>query len=170
MDFDSHSLKISSGSNSNAVKNDYSAVVQQAQQPKRAQAPKKVEKNEQKASDLKPKKGANSLSSILKNESAENTKAAEEAAAESGKYNQDELYKGENFRNKMEQAIAEANKVMKPTNKSFAYSVHEETNEIIIQIKDNDTGEILKEIPSEESLNRLAKMRELSGIMIDEKR
>lgn len=93
-----------------------------------------------------------------------------EQASDAGKYNQDDLYKGENFQQKMEQAIAEANKILKPTNKSFTYSVHDETHEIMIKIKDNSTGEIIKEIPSEESLDRVAKMRELAGIVIDEKR
>lgn len=94
-----------------------------------------------------------------------------EQAGGANKSNQDDTSKDDNFRQKIEQAITEANKVLKPTNKSFAYSVHEATNEIIIQIKDNETGEVIKEIPSEESLDQMAKIRGLdSGIVFDEKR
>jgi flagellar protein FlaG len=101
--------------------------------------------------------------------STEKVKVSDKTS-DGGKYNQDDLYKGVNFQQKMEQAISEANKILKPTNKSFSYSIHDETHEIMIQIKDNETGEVIKEIPSEESLDRVAKMRELAGIVIDEKR
>lgn len=102
--------------------------------------------------------------------SAERAKVAENTTQEQGKYSNDELYKGENFQQKMDKAIEEANKMLEPANKSFSYSIHKETNEVMIKIKDNNTGEIIKEIPSEESLDMVAKMRELAGIVIDEKR
>jgi flagellar protein FlaG len=142
MDFDS--LKAVGGSGN--VKSDYSTST------------KKVYENET-VDVQKPSENA----------TADKVKVSEKSS-DAGKYSQDDLYKGANFQQKMEQAIAEANKILKPTNKSFSYSVHDETHEIMIQIKDNDTGEVLKEIPSEESLDRVAKMRELAGIVIDEKR
>jgi flagellar protein FlaG len=144
MDFDS--LKAVSGNGN--VKNDYSTSTK-----------KVYEKETVKADSQQAAESA----------TVDKTKVSEKAS-DAGKYSQDDLYKGENFQQKMEQAIAEANKILKPTNKSFQYSVHDETHEIMIQVKDNDTGEVIKEIPSEESLDRVAKMRELAGIVIDEKR
>ena len=44
------------------------------------------------------------------------------------------------------------------------------TKRITIKIKDKDTDEVIKEIPSEKALEMLAKAWELAGIMIDEKR
>jgi flagellar protein FlaG len=101
----------------------------------------------------------------------EKVKAAEKSTQQdSSKYSEDDLYKGGNFQDKMSKAMEVANEMLKPANKSFSYSVHEETKEIMIQIKDDETGEVIKEIPSEESLDMVAKMRELAGIVVDEKR
>ena len=47
---------------------------------------------------------------------------------------------------------------------------NEPTNRITIKIKDKDTDEVIKEIPSEKALEMLAKAWELAGIMVDEKR
>jgi flagellar protein FlaG len=101
---------------------------------------------------------------------SEKVRTTEKAAQDTNKYSEDDLYKGENFQDKMGKAIDVANEMLKPANKSFSYSVHEETKEIMIQIKDDETGEVIKEIPSEESLDMVAKMRELAGIVVDEKR
>ena len=62
-----------------------------------------------------------------------------------------------------------ANEKLKETTRQFSYSVHDKTNQIMIRIKDSD-GKVIKEIPSEESLDFYAKLQELSGILLDEKR
>ncbi|MGN0318264.1 MAG: flagellar protein FlaG [Lachnospira sp.] len=50
------------------------------------------------------------------------------------------------------------------------FSYNEPTNRIAIKIKDKDTDEVIKEIPSEKALEMLAKAWELAGIMVDERR
>lgn len=50
------------------------------------------------------------------------------------------------------------------------FGYNEPTNRITIKIKDKDTDEVIKEIPSEKALEMLAKAWELAGIMVDEKR
>jgi len=50
------------------------------------------------------------------------------------------------------------------------FSYNEPTKRIAIKIKDKDTEEVIKEIPSEKALEMLAKAWELAGIMVDEKR
>ena len=47
---------------------------------------------------------------------------------------------------------------------------NEPTNRITIKIKDKDTDEVIKEIPSEKALEMLAKAWELAGIIVDERR
>ena len=44
------------------------------------------------------------------------------------------------------------------------------TNRITIKIKDKDTDEVIKEMPSEKALEMLAKAWELAGIIVDERR
>ena len=50
------------------------------------------------------------------------------------------------------------------------FGYNEPTNRITIKIKDKDTNEVIKEIPSEKALEMLAKAWELAGIMVDERR
>ena len=50
------------------------------------------------------------------------------------------------------------------------FGYNEPTNRITIKIKDKDTDEVIKEIPSEKALEMLAKAWELAGIMVDERR
>lgn len=60
-------------------------------------------------------------------------------------------------------------------NKSFGnseavYGVHEATNRVTIKIIDKDTKEVIKELPPEKTLDMIAKVWELAGILVDEKR
>jgi len=54
------------------------------------------------------------------------------------------------------------------TNAQFSY--HEATKRISVKIVDEDTNEVIREIPPEETLEMISKMWELAGIMVDEKR
>lgn len=54
-------------------------------------------------------------------------------------------------------------------NTSFSYQLHEATNRFVVQIKNSDTGDLLREIPSEKSLDFTAKMLEMAGLLVDEK-
>jgi len=50
----------------------------------------------------------------------------------------------------------------------FAYN--EPTNRISVKIRDKDTGEVIREIPSEKALKMLETSWELAGILVDDKR
>lgn len=50
------------------------------------------------------------------------------------------------------------------------FGYNEPTHRITIKIKDKETDEVIKEIPSEKALEMLAKAWELAGIMVDERR
>ena len=55
-------------------------------------------------------------------------------------------------------------------NTHCSYSYDEETKRISIKVFDDETDELIREIPPEKSLEALKKMWEIAGIMIDEKR
>lgn len=68
-------------------------------------------------------------------------------------------------------AIQKANRAMEGfAHTSLEYSVHEKTHAIVVKIINNDTKEVIKEIPPEKMLDLVANLMELSGIMIDERR
>lgn len=66
--------------------------------------------------------------------------------------------------------IEKANKAIEGPNKRFEFSIHKATHEIMIKIMDNDTGEVIREIPPEKVLDMVAKMWEMAGIIVDERR
>ena len=51
-----------------------------------------------------------------------------------------------------------------------AYSYDEETKRISIKVYDDETEELIREVPPEKSLEALKKIWEIAGIIIDEKR
>ncbi len=67
-------------------------------------------------------------------------------------------------------AVKDANKKLLGTDRYLSYSVHKRTRDIMIKIIDSTTNEVIKEIPPEKNLDAVAKMWELVGILIDEKR
>ncbi|MNP87072.1 flagellar protein FlaG [compost metagenome] len=48
-------------------------------------------------------------------------------------------------------------------------SVHEKTHQILVKVLNKETGELIREIPPEKTLDLVAKMMEIAGILIDEK-
>lgn len=67
-------------------------------------------------------------------------------------------------------AIAKANKIMVNHNTRAEFSVHPKTKDIMIKIIDTETNEILKEFPPEKILDMIAKIWELAGLFVDERR
>ena len=73
---------------------------------------------------------------------------------------------------KKEASIKELKDIQKVINRNTIaeFGYNEPTNRITIKLKDKDTDEVIKEIPSEKALEMLAKAWELAGILVDEKR
>lgn len=69
----------------------------------------------------------------------------------------------------LDKLVTEVNHKYKLANKEFSYDIHEKTNRVTVKIKDSETGEVIKEIPSEESLDLAAKIMEMAGLLVDEK-
>ncbi len=55
-------------------------------------------------------------------------------------------------------------------NSEAIYGIHEGTNRVTIKIVDKDTKEVIKELPPEKTLDMIAKVWEMAGILVDEKR
>ena len=75
---------------------------------------------------------------------------------------------------KIKAAVDDLNKTVKQaspmhhTQLSFKY--HEDTNRISITVTDSDTDEVIREIPPEKTLDMLAKVWEMAGLLVDERR
>ncbi len=73
-----------------------------------------------------------------------------------------------------EQVVADVlekvNRSLAGSNRRFDISIHEKTNEIMVKVIDTETDEVIREIPPEKILDMVAKLWELAGLFIDERR
>lgn len=69
----------------------------------------------------------------------------------------------------LKRAVAEMNKKISNTNSEAIFGIHEKTDRITIKIVDKDTKEVMKEFPPEKTLDMIAKVWEIAGILVDEK-
>lgn len=67
----------------------------------------------------------------------------------------------------MKQALSDINRRL--NNTECVFGVHEATNRVTIRIVDKDTKEVIKEVPPEKTLDMIAKVWELAGLLVDEK-
>ena len=73
----------------------------------------------------------------------------------------------QNANEKIKKAVEQLNKNM--PHSEAVFGIHDGTNRVMIKIVDKDTKEVIKEFPPEETLDMIAKVWELAGIMIDER-
>ena len=88
----------------------------------------------------------------------------------------DEKYSEENLKNgnppsenTIKQAISDINKkINSDTVAEFGY--HEKTHRVMIKLVDKNTDKTIREFPAEETLDMIAKVWELAGMFVDERR
>ena len=71
-------------------------------------------------------------------------------------------------REQIKEAVDKMNKKME--NSEAVFGIHEGTNRITIKIVDKDSKKVIKELPPEKTLDMIAKVWEMAGILVDEKR
>ena len=69
----------------------------------------------------------------------------------------------------LRRAVEQLNKNMMAHSEAV-FGMHEGTNRVTIKIVDKDTKEVLKEFPPEKTLDMIAKVWEMAGILVDERR
>lgn len=67
----------------------------------------------------------------------------------------------------MRKAVEQINKNAK--NSEAIFGIHDGTNRVTIKIVDKDSKKVLKEFPPEKTLDMIAKVWEMAGLMVDEK-
>lgn len=67
----------------------------------------------------------------------------------------------------IKKAVDEINK--KAHNSEAVFGIHEATNRVTIKIVDKDTKKVLKEYPPEKTLDMIAKVWEMAGLLVDKK-
>ena len=67
----------------------------------------------------------------------------------------------------IKKAVDEINK--KVQNSEAIFGIHDATNRVTIKIIDKDTKKVLKEYPPEKTLDMIAKVWEMAGLLVDQK-
>lgn len=92
-----------------------------------------------------------------------------ENAQEKGQANHNEQGKEQQASNEqIRKAVEQFNKNM--ANSEAIFGIHEGTNRVTIKIVDKNTKEVIKELPPEKTLDMIARVWDMAGILVDEKR
>lgn len=69
----------------------------------------------------------------------------------------------------IQQVINGLNKFLEPNNTHLKFELHDELNEYYVTIVNNQTNEVVREIPSKKVLDIYAAMTEFLGFIVDKK-
>jgi len=74
-----------------------------------------------------------------------------------------------NEKEKVAKVVDGLNEILTPSHTSLKFEYHEKLNEYYVTLVDDQTKEVVKEIPSKKMLDFYAAMTEAIGLMIDKK-
>jgi flagellar protein FlaG len=74
-----------------------------------------------------------------------------------------------NSEKQINNAVIKINKFLQGEGTHVRYQKHDVLNQMIISVIDNNTNEVIKEIPSKKILDMVAKMCEMAGVLVDKK-
>lgn len=69
----------------------------------------------------------------------------------------------------MRQIVDELAKMARSFNRRLEFSINEDINQVIVKIVDQDSGEVVKQIPPEDVVKVHARIREAIGLLFDQK-
>lgn len=99
----------------------------------------------------------------------------QESSTEGQSYQGQNAYAGTTTQEEVQQATNEKIKKAveqfnKNANSEAVFGIHEATNRVTIKIVDKTSKKVIKELPPEKTLDMIAKVWEMAGILVDEKR
>lgn len=69
----------------------------------------------------------------------------------------------------LEDFVSRLNLMLELTWYDLRFRIHDATHEVMVQVVNRDTGEVLREIPPKKILDMWAEMRRLIGMLMDKK-
>ncbi len=76
---------------------------------------------------------------------------------------------GEGSAEEIFDAVSHLNAAVDVFNKGLHFRIHEDTERVIVEVINKDSGEVIRQIPPEYILDVLAKIDALLGVFVDEK-
>ena len=102
---------------------------------------------------------------IMVNKKAMNDQNSSEGGQLTGQQKEQAKQSGQ-----IRKAVDEINKSATGSQSEAIFGIHDKTNRVTIKIVDKKSREVIKEYPPEKTLDMIAKVWEMAGIMVDEKR
>ena len=127
-------------------------------------APKPPEKNADEFTEGSMQNAAQPVDNVTLAVNAAQAKDGESGNQQNGQQEQQSSPTAE----AVKKAVEEMNKKM--SNSVAQFGIHEETNHLTIKIVDKETRKVIKELPPEKTLDMIAKVWEMAGLLVDEKR
>ena len=112
------------------------------------------------------KQATQTPSSTQENVFSDRDEAQEDAIEQSVQVSEEQNKKNNK---KIHDAILEMNKRLNANTESV-FGIHEKTDRVTIKIVDKDSKKVIKEFPPEKTLDLIAKVWEIAGIAVDEKK
>ncbi len=69
----------------------------------------------------------------------------------------------------LERAADHIGRALEVIDRGLEFSIHEDTNRVIVKVINRQTHEVIKEIPPEQLLDMIARIWEMIGLLVDEK-
>ena len=107
-------------------------------------------------------------STVSRPSNGNNMDAIELSAASQSAKIQTIREEGQASNEQIRQAVEKINR--NAHNEEAVFGIHDATNRVTIKIIDKETKEVIKEFPPEKTLDMIAKVWEMAGIMVDERR
>lgn len=123
----------------------------------------RTEKTPAEYTDASAQETAKTVDSSISIVEASQSKGDSSESSENGANNQSASNE------QIKKAVESFNKKM-ASNSEAVFGIHEGTNRVTIKIVDKQTKKVIKELPPEKTLDMIARVWEMAGIMVDEKR
>ena len=101
-------------------------------------------------------------------EAVDKTTSIVENSQEKGFSGKEDSQGKEATNEQIRKAVEQINKNM--GNSEAVFGIHEKTNRVMIKIVDKETKKVIKELPPEKTLDMIAKVWDMAGILVDERR
>lgn len=79
-----------------------------------------------------------------------------------------DLEKDQNTQDDLLQAVSDVNELFQASSRSLEFNIDEDSQQMVIQIKDSQTKEVIRQIPSEEVLKLAKHLDEFKGMLFQE--
>lgn len=70
---------------------------------------------------------------------------------------------------KLQESVEVLNKTVNVIDKKYEFYIHKETDRPVVRVLERATGEVINQIPPDEILNIITRIREIIGVFIDER-